>query len=176
MLPEYMEPLNSDTCDREEWSAYANRLELPDDEATQQFFRQVVFDHFNAFNLHFPDFKLDDYEPFIEYFTAKQADDEVRFLENKVMDDWEWHYDYSAEKNKSYVIYQEMSKNLTPPFPPVLIHSTHLIDKGWKIYGRPYQLIEGCHRVSYLRHLLATGLITPDSKHKFVVLRHRGTD
>jgi hypothetical protein len=171
MLSETMKPAYD-----ESWHEYAKRLELPDDEATWEFFRQVVFDHFNAFNQHFPDFNLDDYEPRIEYFTAEQANDDVRFLENKVMDDWERHYDDCAAKNKPYVIYQEMSKNLTPPFPPVLIHSTHLKDKGWQVYGRPYQLVEGCHRVSYLRHMLAKLVITPDSRHKFVVLRHRGTN
>jgi hypothetical protein len=64
-----------------------------------------------------------------------------------------------------------MSKNLTPPFPPVLLESSRLVDAGWRVYGRPYHLVEGTHRVGYMRHMLAKGIITPQSRHNFVVLR-----
>lgn len=69
------------------------------------------------------------------------------------------------------MIYQEMSRNLTSPFPPVLLDSSGLADDGWRIYGHPLHLIEGTHRVSYLRHMLAKGLVAPESRHNFVVLR-----
>ena len=170
MLSETMKPQ-----DHEKWHEYAKRLKLPDDEATREFFRQVVFDHFNAFNQHFPDFDLDEYVPNIEYFTAKQADGDIKFLENRVMDDHAKDFDDFFEKRKNPdFVYQEMVKNLTPPFPPVLIHSKHLPE--WKSYGEPYQLVEGCHRISYLRRMLSRGLITPESSHKFVVFRHRTKD
>jgi hypothetical protein len=173
MLPEILKPFNYGCWDREEWSAYVERLDLPDQEAIRQFYRQVVYDHLDHFNNHFPDFELDDYAIGMEQFTAAQANDQVRFLGNKEMDWWGEQYDEFAAKNQPYIIYQEMSKNLTPPFPPVLIHSTQLVDSGWCTYGRPFHLVEGTHRVSYLRHMLHKGLITPDSTHNFVVLRHR---
>ncbi|MFC5583061.1 hypothetical protein [Rhodanobacter terrae] len=167
MLSETMKPQ-----DHEKWHEYAKRLKLPDDEGTREFFRQVVFDHFNAFNQHFPDFSLDDYEPHIEYFTAKQADADIKFLENVIMDDYVNEFNDFFEKRKNPEpdgVYQRMVQNLTPPFPPVLICSKYL--PILKNYGAPYQLIEGCHRVSYLRRMLSRGLITPESSHKFVVFR-----
>jgi len=175
MLPEILKPFNYDSRNREEWSAYVERLGLPEHEATLQFYRQVVYDHLDHFNRHYPEFELDDYAPEIECFTAEQANDLVRTLGNKEMDCWGEQYDEYAKKNQPYIIYQEMSKHLTPPFPPVLMYSSHLVDNGLRVYGRPFHLVEGTHRVSYLRHMLSKGLITASSGHKFVVLRHRST-
>ena len=41
---------------------------------------------------------------------------------------------------------------------------------------RPLHLIEGTHRVSYLRHMLITGRVLPSSTHQFVVLSPHETD
>lgn len=64
-----------------------------------------------------------------------------------------------------------MVRDRTPPFPPVVIESVLMIDDGWRVYGRPYHLIEGTHRVGYLRRTLERGLVPTDSLHSFVVLR-----
>ncbi|WIH05328.1 hypothetical protein KHF85_02060 [Xanthomonas translucens pv. graminis] len=89
------------------------------------------------------------------------------------MTDWGTQYDYFKAQNQDYLIYQRMSQDLTPPFPPILIQSTLLIDNGWRVYGRDIHLIEGTHRVGYLRRMLELGEVLPKSAHKFVVLRPR---
>ena len=173
MLEDSIKPIGFETWDKESWEQYRERLALPEDEATQQFFRQVVYDHFRHFNEHYPDLRLEDYELTLESWSAQQADDNIRFFKNEVMDWWGTQYDEFERKNQDYLIYQAMSKDLTPPFPPVVIDSSLLKDDGWLVYGRPFHLIEGTHRVSYLRHMLQRGIIHPESTHKFVLLKPR---
>lgn len=171
MLPVEFKPHNYDSFDREPWPDYVERLALPDDEATLQFFRQVAYDHLDHFNDHYPSFNLADYRIRLEVLTTQEANDQIRFFGNEPMDLWAEQYEHFAKTNNPYIIYQEMSKNLTPPFPPVLLDSSKLADDDWRVYGHPLHLIEGTHRVGYLRHMLGTGLISPESRHTFVVLR-----
>lgn len=171
MLPHKFKPKNYDSFYREPWEDYVVRLRIPGDEPTRQFFRQVAYDHLDHFNYHYPDFVLDSYRIDIESFTAEEANDTIRCLGNKPMDWWADQYEEFTKKDYPYIIYQAMSKNLTPPFPPVLLESSRLVDNGWRVYGHPYHLVEGTHRVGYLRHMLAKGIIQPDSQHNFVVLR-----
>ncbi|MBZ4039101.1 hypothetical protein [Novilysobacter selenitireducens] len=175
MLSNDLKPIGFNTWEKEEWEQYRTRLELPDHEATLEFYRQVVYDHFEHFNEHYPDFVLEAYDFFIEYMTAQEAYEQIKYFLDKPMTDWGTQYDHFKTRNQDYLIYQRMSKDLTPPFPPVLIHSTLLIDDGWRVYGREIHLIEGTHRVSYLRRMLELGEIAPDSIHKFVVLRPRSS-
>jgi len=173
MLPTSLRPLNfeNESWNKEPWSDYRVRIVLTDNEAIEQFYRQVAYDHFDHFNEHYPNFCLDDYSIALEQLTAQEANDKIRFFQNNVMDQWNAQFDYYEEKDQQYVIFQEMRKNLTPPFPPVLIETSSLIDSGWRAYGRPLHLIEGTHRVSYLRRMLELRLIKADSRHEFVVLR-----
>ncbi|AKK66275.1 hypothetical protein ISN35_07115 [Xanthomonas translucens pv. undulosa] len=173
MLSQNLKPIGFDTWEKESWDDYRIRLALPDDEATLEFYRQVFYDHFEHFNNHYPGFDLNVYDIGIEYLTAKEAYDRIKFFHNKPMTDWGTQYDYFKAQDQDYLIYQRMSQDLTPPFPPILIQSTLLIDNGWRVYGRDIHLIEGTHRVSYLRRMLELGEVLPKSAHKFVVLRPR---
>jgi hypothetical protein len=175
MLSDDIKPIGFDTWDKEEWEQYRARLALPDHEATLEFHRQVVYDHFEHFNDHYPDFALEDYDLSIEYMKAQEAYDQIKYFHNKPMTDWGPQYDHFKARDQDYLIYQRMSKDMTPPFPPVVIHSTLLVDNSWRVYGREIHLIEGTHRVGYLRRMLELGEISPDSTHKFVVLRPRSS-
>lgn len=175
MLSQDFKPVGFNTYEKESWDDYRARLSLSDDEAILEFFRQVVFDHFEHFNDHYPDFDLNAYDLCIEHLTAQEAYDRIKFFLNKPMTDWGTQYDHFKVRNQNYLIYQRMSKDLTPPFPPILIQSTLLVDNGWRVYGRDIHLIEGTHRVGYLRRMLELGEILAESTHKFVVLRPRIT-
>jgi hypothetical protein len=89
------------------------------------------------------------------------------------MTEWGWQYDQFKSRNQDYMIYQRMAKDLTPPFPPVVVATESLADDGWRVYGRDLHLIEGTHRLSYLGRMLELGEILPTSLHKFVFLRPR---
>jgi hypothetical protein len=171
MLPGELKPKKYDSWDRESWPNYVTRLQIPNHEPTRQFYRQVVYDHLDHFNYHYPNFLLQDYCVDIEQFTAQQANDQIRSFGNKPMDWWADQYEEFAKRDQPYLIYQEMSKNHTPPFPPIVFESSRLIDNEWRVYGHPFHLIEGTHRVGYLRHMLSKDIITPQSVHDFVVLR-----
>ena len=171
MLPPHLEPLGFNTWKKEEWDSYRTRLKLPGDPATLQFYRQVVYDHFRHFNEHYPDFRLQDYALSLERLTAEQAGDLIRYFHGETMDKWGEQFDEFERRNYDYIIYQRMAKDLTPPFPPIVIEPALLVDRDWRVYGRPLHLVEGTHRVSYLRRMLARGLILPHSSHEFVFVR-----
>lgn len=173
MLSQDLRPIGFDTWEKESWDEYRIRLELPSNEAILEFYRQVVYDHFEHFNNYYPDFELYAYNFYIEYLTAQDAYDQIKFFYNNSTSGWEEQYDDFRARNQDYLIYQRMSKDLTPPFPPILIQSDLLVDNGWRVYGRQINLIEGTHRVGYLRRMLELGEISPESTHKFVVLRPR---
>lgn len=170
MLPVILKPVGFSTFDREDWSQYRERLNLPEEEAVSEFYRQVVYDHFDHFNEHYPDFKIDEYDIVIRLMSARNANDQIRFFRGEIVDFWETQYDEFEKTNHEYIIFQTMSKARTFPFPPIIVDPKRLYGIGWRECGRPLHLIEGTHRVSYLRRMLARGLITPDSVHKFVLL------
>jgi len=171
MLSEYLKPIGFETWGKEAWVDYRSRLSLPDHKATLEFYRQVVYDHFDNFNAHYPDFDLSVYRFSVEYMTAEESYNQIKFFNNKPVTEWGVQYDEFKRRNQDYVIYQRMSEDLTWPFPPILIQSTALVDSGWRIYGRDIHLIEGTHRVGYLRRMLELGEIMPESVHTFVMLR-----
>lgn len=88
MLPAHLRPHGFGTFEREDWDAYAARVGLARDEAVRQFLRQVAYDHFDHFNEHYPDLKVSGYRIAIEQFSAQQAYDQVRYLENEPVDFW----------------------------------------------------------------------------------------
>lgn len=173
MLAEALKPIGFDTFGKESWDDYRQRLGLPEEYAVQQFYRQVVYDHFLHFNDHYPDFNIEDYRIEVEYLSAQEANNLIRFFNDEAMDWWGEQYEEFKRENFDYIIFQEMSKNLTFPFPPILIEPTKLKGEGWRACGHPLHLIEGTHRVSYLRHMLSEGITSPDSKHQFIILRPR---
>lgn len=75
MLAESLKPFGFNTFEKETWTQYRRRLRLPEDEAVLQFYRQVVYDHFEHFNNHYPDFALDDYAFTIQEYSAQEAND-----------------------------------------------------------------------------------------------------
>lgn len=171
MLPEKWKYFGANDLSREAWSDYWARQDFANDEATREFVRQVIYDHFDHFNEHYPNFEFGDYHFCIESWTARRAYNDIRFFQNATMDDWGLQFDQFEEMDFDYMIFREMKANRTFPFPPVVIDSCRLEDEGWRVYGRPYHLIEGTHRVSYLRRMLDRALVAGDSWHSFVVLR-----
>lgn len=174
MLHERLRPANFGELSCEPWEGYAKRHGLPQGDALTQFYRQVVYDHFEHFNDHFPAFELSDYTFSFVSLTASEAVERIRFFNRDTLDNWGWQYAHfeklmSEGKHRGYVIFDEMSTRLTFPFPPIIVDTSKLPDNTWRVYGRPLHLIEGTHRHSFLRHMLTRGLIKPDSQHVYVL-------
>ncbi len=169
MLPKELKPIGFDSWDKETWETYRSRLELADDEALRQFYRQVVYDHFDHFNDRYPALDLDAYQISLYTITAAEAVANIRFFGNREMTRWCSQYDEFERKNQDYPVFRYMRKNGTAPFPPVLIDARKL-EHDHYIYGKPLHLIEGTHRISYLTRMLQRRLVLPNSVHEFVVL------
>lgn len=171
VLSEYLKALNYHEWNQESWEEYAERVGVPDNEAEKQFYRQVIYDHFEHHNVHYPDFNVGDYIFDIKSMSVAYVRDNVGFFNGESLAEmWGVQFDQFEEKNYQYSIYLSMVKNKTPPFPPVLIDASNLVDSGWRIYGRPIHLIEGTHRTSYLLRMAERGIIKWDSEHEFVLL------
>lgn len=180
MLSPELRPTSFDTFQQESWEAYKARLNLPDDAARLQFFRQVVFDHFEHHNQRYPGFEINSYDFQMEGLTAAEVKAQVRFFGNTAQDliDWGVQFDEYEERQRRgspsrrrYLVFEEMWAKKTFPFPPILLDSTDLVDEAQCVYGHPFHLIEGTHRVGYLLRMLERRLISPESMHCFVVLR-----
>lgn len=169
MLPIELKPIGFDSWEKETWETYSSRLKLSDDEALRQFFRQVVYDHFDHFNDRYPALDLGAYQLSLCKMTAAEAVGNIRFFGNREMTMWCWQYDEFERKNQDYPVFRYMCENGTAPFPPVLIDASKL-EHDHYIYGTPLHLIEGTHRLSYLTRMLERRLILPNSVHEFVVL------
>ena len=173
MLPDTIKPINFGEMDREEWDKYRQRLSIPEEGAEKEFYRQVVYDHFEHFNYHYPLFDINNCSfSFIE-LSVNQMNENLMFFDNEndeLKKMWDTQFDHFEEIKSSYIIYDHMSKYLKPPFPPVLIDTKGLEDNEWRIYGRPLHLIEGTHRTSYLFRMAEKGLIDWEDTFQFVLL------
>ena len=169
MLPIELKPIGFNSWEKETWETDCSRLNLEDDEALRQFFRQAVYDHFDHFNDRYPALDLDDYRLSLCQMTAAEAITNIRFFGNREMTMWCSQYDEFERKNQDYPVFRYMRKNGTAPFPPVLIDARK-IEHDHYIYGKPLHLIEGTHRLSYLTRMLQRRLVLPNSVHEFVVL------
>lgn len=177
MIPIKFRPKGFNTLDRESWDDYSKRFCLSLDSAVGQFFRQVVYDHYEHHNNHYPNFKLDDFEYTLQAFTVKQIKQDLRFFDDEVMNWWHLQFDavHSGEESElqDYTIYREMSQNHTPPFPPIIAENVGIQQTTKRKCGSPLHLIEGTHRTSYLLRMAELGIISQTSKHDFVLLSSR---
>jgi len=170
MLAKCIRPLNFGEFNIEEWTDYVNRISLSENTPIREFYRQVVYDHYDHFNEHYPEFEIEEYDFSYISLTVSEIKEKVRYLCNQLVD-WSDLYDKYEKMENNDFLFQQMSQNHTPPFPPILMDSSSLIDDGWKVYGRPIHLIEGTHRVSYLLHMAEKGIIDWDSQHDFVFIQ-----
>lgn len=176
MLPIELKPLNYREWNQESWEDYVIRVQVPSPEAVRQFYRQVVFDHFEHHNAHYPNFVLEDYEYNIVKFSVKEVEEKFGYFSKKsLVEMWGWQFDGFERKKQGCLIYSEMSRLKTAPFPPVAIESSKLEDESWRIYGRPIHLVEGAHRTSYLLRMAERKIISWGSEHDFVFLTPKPT-
>lgn len=176
MLDELLRPRGFGSLDRESWESYRRRLGLPDDRAETQFYRQVVYDHFDLFNEDYPWFDINRCEYNTVSLEASYILRDVRYFNNESLSSpnfWHGQFDYFFEKGTEYdyLIFREMMLHRTFPFPPIILNFVEVNGPQGRLYGRPLHLIEGTHRVSYLTRMLELGLIADDSLHGFVLIQ-----
>lgn len=131
----------------------------------RDFILQICFEHPNRFDELLPRFDPLPHSALRIPRTAGWIYDNVRYRNDEEIDFWFDHFDSQhASGNSSYGIFTHMNAHGTWPFPPVIVGAGFALKLGSpKNIGHPYHLIEGTHRVSYLRRMIQRGLVARES-------------
>ncbi len=160
--------------DNESWEEYYSRLKVTDEPNEKYFIKHVIFDHYEAFVDRFPWFEFNSVDYRLEAWKAEIIDKRVKYDNGKELDFW---YDHLVSKpDPRLTLLQFMIDESTWPLPIVLFDfSENLEFLSIREKLTQFHLIEGTHRVSYLKKMLIDGVISHESKHKVLVLRKRIT-
>lgn len=120
-------------------------------------------EHPQRFNELFPDFELSNHTVRQIEKSAFWIRDNVRYDYSEKVRFWDTRFDDLEKRGSDDFIFRSIQKLQVWPFPPVVIeyHFARSLGAGESI-GRPYYLIEGTHRVSYLLRALDLGWLPGD--------------
>jgi hypothetical protein len=111
MLDNHLRPREFGSIHREDWESYSGRLGLPDHEPTRQFYRQVVYDHYEYFNDLYPWFEMDNYEFVSISLRADEIARDVRYFDSEPLNSssfWYDQFDYFLDTQPDYIVFREM--------------------------------------------------------------------
>lgn len=162
---------NSDTRAVSEFISNAARRypDLPRD-----FVTQICYELPSHFNGYFPEFDIETNKVVVRRVSASWVQAQVRYDSNDSLEAGFYgeHVDAFLKTKVPPLgtFVQEMFTAQTWPFRPVIVGNECGIGVlGSKMpLGKPFHLIEGCHRVSYLLRMLALGHLSPDSEHSLL--------
>jgi hypothetical protein len=128
------------------------------------FIVQICFEHPQRFNERLPLFDVDRHSAKRRLRTAAWVYECVRYDDNEKVEFWYEKFDEQlATGRETHWVFTHMIRQSEWPFPPVVIEASFAKSLGAPVnVGRPYHLIEGTHRVSYLRRMVERGLVRPD--------------
>jgi hypothetical protein len=154
----------------DDWQIYVARIGNYAETIDHDFLTQICFEHGERFNQYFPGFDLEAHAIQRRHVTACEIQAKVRYDDNERVDFWAAQFDHYRQKSQppGYLIFTHMTTCGTWQFPPVIIENAEgFADRlGEHSLGRPWHLIEGTHRVSYLNRMLELELIHPSSEHE----------
>lgn len=138
------------------------------------FLTQICFELPSRFDDYFPGFDPKVNKVIVRRITAQWLKENVRYDKNESMES-EYFFGIHVEQydhvaSRGFPMVKEMIAARTWPFRPVIVDYNLGVRELNSRYdlGRPFHLIEGCHRTSYLLKMLALGNITPDSIHEIL--------
>lgn len=139
----------------------ANRVQYPN--LDPDFILQICFEHPARFDALFPGFEPSRHEARRVRRTAGWVYENVRYDDNQDIDFWFSHFDSQfSSRQRECEIFTHMVNEGEWPFPPVIIEAAFGATLGATRLGKPYHLIEGTHRVSYLRRMVQLRLVTEE--------------
>jgi hypothetical protein len=156
--------------DNEVWEQYSVRLAITKEPAERYFFEHVIFEHYDDFIRRFPWFQFEDFNFGFENWTAEKIHGEVRYDTGEDIDFWYHH----LESDKRFCLSAQMENTHTWPMPPAVFVFSNSFSLKDKANLTSVHLVEGTHRVSYLKKYLLNGFIAPQSQHQLLVLRNKG--
>ena len=122
---------------------------------------QVCFEHPARLDAILPQFDARRHVARRVVKTAGWVYENVRHDDNRDVDFWFEHFDSQLHSGRSdYEVFNHMVKHGEWPFPPVVVEASLAASLGAPsgIIGKPFHLVEGTHRVSYLRRMIQLGL------------------
>lgn len=169
MLPaELIGPGKAIEFDSPEAFLSENRVRYPN--LDPDFIVQICFEHPGRFNDLLPKFDPRRHSAVRVQRTVGWVYDNVRYENNEELDFWAEHFDSQLSSGKrSYEVFTHMVDHGEWPFPPVVVEASFALTLGApRSVGRPYHLIEGTHRVSYLRRMVQLDML-PREKLVFLI-------
>jgi len=170
MLPYHLKPESYDLCEKEPWEEYCARHGIDPDRPSGEFIHQVLYDDFDGFNERYPDFDLSRYRCRFVKWPASRLVADIRIFNNQDVMRESQRFEKTGDIDNEYVLYQEMRRLKTWPYPIIVLDSANLLDDEWRVYGRPYHVIEGRHRLYYLTKMMDAGQIARDSQRRIVLV------
>lgn len=158
----------------DDWQSYVARIGDFARTIDHDFLTQICFEHGERFNQYFPKFDLEAHAIQRRRVIASAIQTKVRYDHNRPVDFWTAQFDHYRQKQQppGYLVFKHMTTYGTWPFPPVIIDNAEGFadNLGEQSLGRPWHLIEGTHRVSYLNRMLELELLDPSSEHEILWL------
>ena len=179
MLPNILKYKDGSTFQLgKEWEKYLERIGEYKNLIDVDFISQICFQHFDRFNEYFPLFDLEIHSVARIEMKTKDIYENIRYDNNSKIDFWYFHIDEYLESRKraNCEVLLYAVQNGTWSFPPVVIKNNLARSLGCQEYGKPFHLIEGTHRISYVKRLFELGKIEADIKHKLLLIRKNDID
>lgn len=144
-------------------------------ELDPDFVRQICYEHPVRFNDLYPRFDVAVHGAYRIFRSAGWLYDSVREDDGSLPDSWSGQFDgYLARGQREYFVYETMIGTGRWPFPPVIVSAETAVDLGRaENLGFPYALVEGYHRLSYMRRMVQLGLLDRDTVLDAIELREQ---
>jgi len=173
MLPVELKRSGTLYGNNEVWQSYLNSIGDFASSIDHDFLSSICLEHFDRFNSCFPKFDVHKHKIERISLTAKMIYRNVRYGDNKKLDFWYFQVDecLSGSSNLSYPQLQYCMEYKKWSFCPVIIEHDFGIALGGDRLGRPFHLIEGTHRVSFINRLFELDVVSGDSLHELLAIR-----
>jgi hypothetical protein len=136
------------------------------------FILQICFEHPDRFDRLFPLFDPGVHAAVRVRVSVGWVYEMVRYDYSEEPDFWAKQFDtFLREGEAEYSIFTSMVQTGTWPFPPVVVAAPFAAELGGDAHlGEPYHLVEGTHRVSYMRRMVQRGMLLRSSTTKVINL------
>jgi hypothetical protein len=141
----------------------------------RDFILQICFEHPHRFDGLFPRFDVQLHSAPRITRNAAWIRDNVRYDRGEIVDFWcNRFHSLLARQETADEVLGPMVRNGTWHFPPVVIESNFALSLGGpRDIGTPYYLIEGTHRVSYMRAMIELEMIPGDRELELIEVQAR---
>jgi len=173
MLPQILRKENSIYDGGIEWEKYLLKIGNYADTIDNDFLSQICYEHFDRFNNYFPKFDISIHKIERIKLSTKEIYENIKYYRNEKLDFWYFQIDdYLREgKRRNYKVLKYAIENGTWEFPPVIIEIQIANKIGKGNFGKPIHLIEGTHRISFIKRLFELEKINSDFEHELIMIK-----